>query len=266
MTVYNGLPFVVDAVRSVLDQRDVDLELVLVDDGSTDGTVAALQQFSGDPRLLLFPRPHEGRVPALNYAIARARGAYIANLDADDLALPGRFRASAEFLASAPQVGAVGSACETYVAQDRAPRRLPRTDARIRWSFLLRNPMFNSSVTYRGRSLRDIGGFSMEYADRLHDADVLLRIARDYELANLPQPLSARRIHPGQHFAAVDRHRRARVNARCRIRAARELRFSPLTRPVAHVVAAMAALRSVVVLGLLGRNGRMDRQREVMVP
>lgn len=259
ITVLDGLPYIEAAVGSVLRETSPDLELIVVDDGSADGTADVLDTVR-DPRLRVVRRPHLGRVPSLNHALQLARGRYVANLDADDLALPGRFSVSAEFLDSHPDVAAVGSTLEPYVGFRRPPRRLPQSDRAIRWSFLLRNPMFNSSVTYRTESLRAIGGFSMAYADRLHDADVLLRLGRQHRLANLPQALSARRLHDRQHFAAVDRRTRGTAHARCRWRAAAELGFPIAVRPVAYLVAAVGVMRSVLVLRLLGRNGRMKRE------
>jgi hypothetical protein len=89
----------------------------------------------------------------------------------------------------------------------------------------------------------------------MDDADLLLRLGRRHRLANLEVPLAAKRLHRGQHFAAVDRRRRLLRHASCRFRAAHELRFPRLLRPVAHAVAGLGAARSVVVIGLGGRNG-----------
>jgi GT2 family glycosyltransferase len=123
--------------------------------------------------------------------------------------------------------------------------------------------MFNSSVTYRADALRSIGGFSMAYADRLHDADALLRIAALGQLQNLDNPLSLRRLHEQQHFARVPARRRAKLHARMRWRAASMLGFAAPVRPLAYLVATVASMRSLVVLGAFGRNGRIDRRRVV---
>jgi len=256
MTVYNGLPFVEEAVDSLLAQDFDDFELVVVDDGSTDGTADRLAQRT-DPRIRLLRRSHEGRVAALNHAVGLARGRYLANLDADDVALPGRLALPVRFLDEHPEVAVVGSGIQPFVGDEaaRRPRRLPRSDLAIRWSFLLRNPIFNSSATFRAASVAEVGGYDPGYSDVLDDADLLLRLGRRYRLANLEVPLAAKRLHRGQQFAAVDRRRRLLRHVSCRFRAAHELRFPRLLRPVAHVVAGLGAARSLVVIGLLGRNG-----------
>src|SRR5919201_386995 len=83
MAVYNGAPWVADAARSVLAQTLGDLELVVVDDGSTDATCDVLGGVH-DPRLRLERRTHEGLTRALNQGLRLARAPLVARLDADD--------------------------------------------------------------------------------------------------------------------------------------------------------------------------------------
>jgi glycosyltransferase involved in cell wall biosynthesis len=261
MTVHDGLPHVLEAVDSVLAQQFDDFELIVVDDGSTDGTADAIAG-RRDPRLRLVRRPHQGRVAALNHALGLASGRYVANLDADDLALPGRLAIPARFLDQHPEVAAVGAALQPCVggAAVRRPRRLPRSDRAIRLAFLFRNPMFHSSVTFRASALAAVGGYEPAYSDLEVDADLLLRLGRRYRLANLAVPLAAKRLHAGQHFAAVGRSRRLSRHAACRWRAARELRFPPLLRPLAYAAAAAGAAASLVHVGLLGNDGRRGKE------
>ena len=126
MTVRDGADHVLDAERSVL--ADDPLEVVVVDDGSTDATLALLHSVD-DPRLRVLARGPEGRVAALNAGLALCRAPYVANLDADDVSLRGRLHTTAQYLDEHPDVAAVGSAVEPYVAPEgRAPRLLPTTD------------------------------------------------------------------------------------------------------------------------------------------
>jgi glycosyltransferase involved in cell wall biosynthesis len=255
MTVYDGLPHVLEAVESVFADGYLDLELIVVDDGSTDGTADALERIP-DPRLVVLRRDHIGRVAALNTAVANARGRYIANLDADDVVIPGRFGASVAYLDEHGEVAAVGASVVPIIGTADGARTLPRTDRAIRWSFLLRNPMTHSSVTFRATALAEVGGYDPAYDRRCQDADLFLRLAARHRLANLGQPLIRKRLHAGQHFAAVDRRLRADTHVRLRRRAARELPFPVLLRPLAWAVAGCASLRSRVTIGGLGHGGR----------
>jgi glycosyltransferase involved in cell wall biosynthesis len=245
MTVYNHRRFVEDAIDSLLAQDYRDFELLVVDDGSTDGSAAAVASHS-DPRLRLIRLAHHGRVAALNHAVALARGRYLAVLDADDLALPGRLELPVRFLDANPLVGAVGSAVQPLLGATgrRARRRLPRGDAAIRLAFLVRNPMFHSSVTYRAAALAEVGGFDPAVSSGI-DNDALLRLAARWRLANLDTPLAVKRVHPGQFFAAqTDRRRRGAGVIALRWRAARELPFPGPLRPLAYLLAAFASART----------------------
>src|SRR5690349_20597011 len=91
MGVYNAASDVEPSVRSVLEQRDVDLEFIIVDDGSTDSTAATLERLaSADRRVRVLHQANQGLTRALIRGCAAARGTYIARQDNGDLSLPGR--------------------------------------------------------------------------------------------------------------------------------------------------------------------------------
>ena len=104
MAVRNGVPWVRDAAQSVLVQTAPDLELIIIDDGSTDATPDALASI-GDPRVRIERQPARGLTPSLNRALSLARAPLIARLDADDLALPERLACQRRFLDAHPHVG-----------------------------------------------------------------------------------------------------------------------------------------------------------------
>src|ERR1700675_3887238 len=89
MCVRDGAPWVREAVESVLAQTAPDLELIVIDDGSTDATPAVLASIR-DPRLSVERQPPAGLTRALNRALSLARAPLLARLDADDLAVPDR--------------------------------------------------------------------------------------------------------------------------------------------------------------------------------
>lgn len=266
MTVFNGAQHVQEAVWSILDQPFADFELIVVDDGSGDHS-AARASARADPRLRLVQRPHEGRVAALNHAVKLARGTYVANLDSDDRALPGRLTIPVAYLETHPDVAAAGSATVLAFGEGayRSGRHLPCSAQAIRWSYLTRNPLFHSSMTYRRAILEEVGGYDEAYSGYADDADLGLRIAQRYDIVNLSPALAAKRRHRGQVFAALDPKLRSAVHATIRMRAARELPFSPAQRPVAMSIARMATARSRLAIGLMDLAAQRSR-RVVALP
>ncbi len=114
MPVYNAEATLIQALDSLRAQRFQPLEIIIVNDGSTDGTLELLQH---QPDITLIDRPHRGIVPALNDGLAAAKGDYIARMDADDLCHPERMEQQVSFLDSFPEIGIVG--CRVAFGGDR---------------------------------------------------------------------------------------------------------------------------------------------------
>ena len=108
--VYNGEKFVADAIQSVLAQTVKDWELIVVNDGSRDGTQAVLGRFSDDPRIHILQQANGGVSAARNAGIAAARGEYLTLLDADDLWYPDCLETFQRMIASYPQAVMFGCA------------------------------------------------------------------------------------------------------------------------------------------------------------
>src|SRR5688572_3198675 len=109
MPMKNAQPFVAGAIRSVLNHQGVegdDLELIVVDDHSTDGSIEEVQQI-GDDRVRLVTSPGEGIAAAINHGLELARGKYFARCDADDLYPSRRLAQQLRWLEDHPELGAV---------------------------------------------------------------------------------------------------------------------------------------------------------------
>ncbi len=253
MGVRDGAPWVRDAVASVLAQTLADLELIVVDDGSTDATAGLLAAFD-DPRLRVERRPRQGLTPALNHALAAARAPLVARLDADDLAAPERLARQAGFLAAHPGIGVVGSAAREVDAEGRVLRVVtpPADDAAIRRALIRRNPMVHSSVTMRRASLEAVGGYDARF-DIAQDYDLWMRLAAVTRLANLPEALVVRRLVAGR-VSAVRDGARLRAEARARWRAVRAGVY-----PAWCVVFAARPVLALVLPGPLRRALRAAR-------
>lgn len=96
-------------LESLLAQTWADFEIVAVDDGSTDASLALLRKYAAlDPRLRVFERPHGGVVAAMNFGVEASRGGYVARMDSDDVCLPDRLALQKAHLDRHPHIGLVG--------------------------------------------------------------------------------------------------------------------------------------------------------------
>jgi len=220
MAVRDGLPWVREAVASVLTQTLAALELVVVDDGSTDGTGEWLEGVA-DARVRLARQSPAGLTAALARASALARAPLLARLDADDAALPARLELQRVFLGAHPEVGLLGTAAREVDADGRELRTLrpPAEDAALRHLLVRLNPFVHSSVMMRRSALDEAGGY--ESAPPVaQDYDLWMRMSRVTRLACLPEVLVVRRLLPGRVGARRDGDR-LRTEARVRWRAVR---------------------------------------------
>ena len=180
---YNTAGTVGAAIASALGQTRSDLEIVVVDDGSTDDTISAIRRCEFDPRLRVLTRERGGPGAARNTALEHAAGRYISMLDSDDLWLPTHLEAAARALEQDPEPALVYSNAWRL---DEPPGRIRRQSAgaefgRLTAEALLRrlvegNFLVNSTVTVRRDALEAVGGCN-EQLDAAVDFDLWLRIA-----------------------------------------------------------------------------------------
>ncbi len=221
MTVYNDGPFVAEAIESILNQSWTDFELIIVDDGAMDDSVARVQEFH-DPRIRLIRQSNAGLAAALNAGIRHARGELIARQDADDRSVPERFARQVDFLQKHPEVGLVG--CSATVideqGQEVRPARLPTDDAELQRALVKGegNPLMHGAVMMRKSAVEAAGMYRVEFR-RAQDLDLWLRIAERWQVANLPETLyewRRRRTSVGaQHW--IRHHDYARLARWCAV-------------------------------------------------
>lgn len=206
--VHDREQYIRPAVESVLAQSLRDLEVVVVDDGSSDGTVAVVERIR-DPRVRLVRNAGNQGIPRTrNRGLREARGRYVAWLDSDDLALPRRLEAQVAFLDARPEVALVGSWAGTIDAAGHwLPRfkLLPTDPDDVKARLLLRCPILQYSMLGRAEVLKEYG--YREDFPVSQDYDLFVRLSERHALVNLPRVLVRRRFHGGR----VTRARRALV-------------------------------------------------------
>src|SRR5687768_185935 len=164
VAVYNGLPYVEEAIQSVLDQSFTDFELIVVDDASTDATPAALERFRRqDPRVrVLRMEANGGPVLAANRGLAEVRAPLVARLDADDVCRAERLALQVEAFEREPGLVLLGSAFDYIDAAGRVVGHgnPPQDDAALQATLIEHgNPFCHPSVLMRTDALRSLGGY-----------------------------------------------------------------------------------------------------------
>lgn len=186
LAVRDGERFLRSAIDSLLRQSFGAFELLIVDDASSDRTQAIIESYEDGRIRVLRNDTHRGLSASLNRGIRHARGRYIARLDADDVAEPGRLAAQVAFLDREADVAMVGSWYSIIDEHGRriGERRVPEHHDDIRWMLRFCNAFAHSAVTIRKSALDEAGLYdeSLRYA---MDYDLWVRISARMRVANL---------------------------------------------------------------------------------
>jgi glycosyltransferase involved in cell wall biosynthesis len=209
---YNAEAYIGVAVESALAQSYPWLEVLVVDDGSTDGTAAVVEALAArDRRVRLLRQENGGVAAARNLAIAHARGDYVAPLDADDFWYPGKIEAQVRRIErGGPRMGLVYT---WWMSVDQEGRPVGSSTGWVEEGALFEALLFtnfigNASVPLIRRScLKHVGGYDSSLRQRgaegCEDWDLSLRIAARYDVGIVPAYLSAYRMVDGSMSSAV---------------------------------------------------------------
>ncbi len=198
MPVYNSAATVCAAIESALPQLSGSDEVLVLDDGSSDGTPAAVQTLR-DPRIrLVQSESNSGVAATLNRGLALARGEYLVRLDADDLCAPGRVRRQIAFMESHPSVAVCGTWIRLFGDVKTVTEFRPWGAACVKASLLFDNPLAHPSVVIRKAAVdRHRLEFDGKRYSRSEDYDLWCRMAAHADLDNLPEALTRVRLHGG---------------------------------------------------------------------
>ncbi|WP_217181702.1 glycosyltransferase [Streptomyces sp. AC495_CC817] len=206
---YNAAGTIGSALRSTLRDLPRDAEIVVLDDGSSDGTAAAVDAVADD-RVRMISRANRGVAATLDELLDLTDGEIVARMDADDLVLPGRFRRQLRAID-----GGADAVFTTVVTWGSGMPGVPRPSGIHPDDFglhlLLTNPVAHSTLLARRSAIVDAGGYR---ALPTEDYDLWLRMAaRGSRLTRLGLPGLAYRVHPGQVTASAQWRHASWTNA-----------------------------------------------------
>jgi len=196
LPVYNKKQYVGEAIASIQKQTLQNWRLLILDDGSTDGSSDVCADYSKrDKRIAVIHKSNEGLIKTLNYGLAQTKTPFVARMDADDSCHPTRLEKQLRFLEHSPEVGVCGT---FYLKSDgnRTTRFLrPNTPDGIETFLLHDNPIAHGSVVARVEIIKALGGYP-GHQSALHVEDYALwtSLAGLTKLANVPDYLYTYRL------------------------------------------------------------------------
>lgn len=175
--VFNGAPFVGKAVASVRAQTVKDVEIIIVDDGSTDGTQAVLSELEHTMGIRWFQQDHGGPARSRNYGLGQACGEFVALLDCDDIWLPEKLEAQLAVMQARPEVGLVHTDYEVVdqhgVVEERVQARRSREPLVL--AFAGGHTALPSTLLIRRHLIEKVGGLDPELYGS-EDSDFTIRL------------------------------------------------------------------------------------------
>ena len=199
MSVYNGMPYLVNAVESILNQSYDNFDFIIINDGSSDKSLEILQSYAkNDKRIKLISHENKGLVAALNEGLAMINTPFIARMDDDDIALPTRLEKQMHYLGNNDDCLLLGTKviiidtdgdeiCEMgdYFSHSDIDQGLLEKKGQL---------IYDPSVIFRKSVVDQLGGYRKKYS-YVPDLDLYLRISELGKIENLSEPLLKYREH-----------------------------------------------------------------------
>ncbi|MEJ2365702.1 MAG: glycosyltransferase [Deltaproteobacteria bacterium] len=208
MPVYNAESYLAEAIESLLNQSWTDFEFLIINDGSTDRSREIIQSFA-DARIRLVDNPTNiGVTKSLNLGLGLAQGEIIARQDADDKSYPERLSRQVEFLHAHPNLVLLGCSARAIDANGKPMNlvlRSPVGPLAIKWTLMFNTAFIHTTVMFRRSTIWEkMGGYNESFP-RTQDFELWSRIAREYEVDNLPDVLVDRRHEYGSVVSYMPR-------------------------------------------------------------
>ena len=210
LPVFNSEDYVKESIRSILNQDYREIEVIVIDDGSSDDSGLIINKLaSNDTRIRHFKQSNKGLVETLNRGLELSQGKYIARMDADDISLPGRIRKQVETMEANPELVLCGTWFKEVENGDKL-HKLFCKDEKIRVRSLF-SPMFcHPSIMARAdvaKKIRYEGSFF-----RAEDYLYWVELMSIGKVCNLPEVLLKYRVHQNQVSSDRDKQRKVHVS------------------------------------------------------
>ena len=199
MPAYNAARFLDESIPSILNQTFNNFEFIIVDDCSTDDTPLIIKKYADLDSRIIYLR-NTTRIDHLecrNKALQHAQGTYVAELDADDIALPHRLEAQYKYCLDHPDIALIGGGVQVINEEGVTigHKRPSESFDVIKYRLLLRNPFVHSAIFYKKDIIKKVGGYDPDYLNAEDYQLYWTLIKHGYRLGNVPEIIIKYRYH-----------------------------------------------------------------------
>jgi len=202
---YNKAQYLKEAIESVLNQTYKNIEIIVIDDGSTDESREVVNSFTPSilntkyrilNPIIYFWQENKGAAMARNTGIKKAKGKYIAFLDSDDLWLREKLEKQVSFMEENPETGLLGTGCYEITNKGKiiGQKIFPIKNKDLQKDLIKYNPFIQSSVVVKREVFSKVGLYNKGFRES-EDYELWLRIGQNYKIGNLPEPLVRKRYY-----------------------------------------------------------------------
>lgn len=190
MSVYNGMPFLAQSVKSILNQSYKNFEFIIIDDGSTDKSFSFLKKIKDKRLTVIKNKKNIGLANSLNVALKKTKGNLIARMDSDDISLKNRFKEQVNFLRNHKDIDVCGTWAGLINAKGEkiGIKKMPTDDKLIKKSIKSFSPIIHPTMMAKAKFFRNLNGYRPEF-DYAEDYDLLIRAKNKFKMANIPKTL-----------------------------------------------------------------------------
>ncbi|RYD80014.1 MAG: glycosyltransferase family 2 protein [Sphingobacteriales bacterium] len=199
MSAFNAEAFIEEAIYSILNQTYKNLELIIVNDGSTDRTADIIQKFKDSRIVFLQNNENKGNIFSRNLAIAEAKGEFIAILDSDDVALPNRLETQVNHFLQHDDMDLLGGGMISFGLGDEKTITFPTDYSYIQAFLLFKNCIAQPTIMFRLESLKKYYPLYQNHIYGPEDYETWFRLSKQkIRFANLKIPLIKYRLSTDQ--------------------------------------------------------------------
>lgn len=190
MSVFNGLPYLKEAVNSILKQTYTNFEFIIVNDASSDKSWDYLTSLKDKRIKLINNKRNIGLAASLNKSLNVSKGLYIARMDADDISIKNRFEEQVKYLQNHKEVDICGCWVDLIDKNGKVigEKKYPLSDKEIKSALKWYQPIVHPTFMARRSFYKNLDGYNPKF-DYAEDYEILIRALTKYKMANIPKKL-----------------------------------------------------------------------------